>query len=297
MNPGERPVWTPIFKPKPQAKKPYDVIPLRYLADSLRESNAFVQFLLSRFDQQIVKDVIARYRVGTIDGFTVYWQVDQQGRIRTGKMIRYDAGTGKRIKTGYCNDWVHAKLKRDGKLSEDFQLEQCFFGSHLLTEKVKTIAIVEAEKTALVASLCLPNCLWLACGGKSILKAHRLQEFQPYRVVLFPDADGFQQWEKEAQEARRKGLEVICSDLLERRLTVEQKTNGWDLADFLLTPKPRPEPGASPVAISVSSLPVNAAVETGWAYWREVFAGHCKRCGDYLKPDGSCDLCRRPLPF
>lgn len=233
-NPVDRSNWTQMVKSKTPVKKPFDVIPTHYLEDSLRQSNAFIQFLLSRFDRDAVTNAIARYKIGTMDGFTVYWQLDRQGRIRTGKMIRYDATTGKRIKDGYCNDWVHARLKRDGKLSGNFNLEQCFFGSHLLTEEVKTVAIVEAEKTAVIASLCLPEYVWLSCGGKSILKAHKLQEFKHKRIVLFPDTDGFQQWEKEAKETRRSGLDVSNSNLLEQRLTSEEKEKGYDLADYLL---------------------------------------------------------------
>jgi len=238
-NPNQRPALTlrKKAKPQPQVRKPFDVIPESFLTDSLQGANPFVQFLLSRFDRNDVQRVADLYRVGAVDGMTVYWQIDQQGRVRTGKMIRHDTHKGKRIKGGgYNTDWMHAKLKRDGVLSEDFNLDQCFFGSHLLTDEVKTIAIVEAEKTAVIASVCLPEYTWIACGGKSILKAERLRRFAHCRVVLFPDADGFAQWSNEAKQARRFGLNIACSDLLEKLLTPDEKAAGFDLADFLLRP-------------------------------------------------------------
>lgn len=29
----------------------------------------------------------------------------------------------------------------------------------------------------------------------------------------------------------------------------------------------------------------------------DLFADNCRRCGDFLQADGSCDLCKLPLPF
>ena len=58
--------------------------------------------------------------------------------------------------------WVHSELKLP-----DFKLRQCFFGEHLLTDKTttKTIAIVESEKTAIIAIHFIPDFIWLATGG------------------------------------------------------------------------------------------------------------------------------------
>lgn len=73
---------------------------------------------------------------------------------------------------------------------------------------------------------------------------------------------------------------------------------------FLANEKNSPSDFSVPVVTSEIATDASIIVagpiynaETSRAYWREVFAGHCKRCGHYLKSDGSCDLCRRPLPF
>jgi hypothetical protein len=218
-------------------KKTFDCVPTEYFLQTLAnyERNAFVQFLDANIESESVLEALKKYFVGTLpDGRTVFWQIDPQNRVRTGKLIAYDATTGKRRKNKLTS-WVHAELKRRGVLSETFELKQCFFGEHLLSiESLKPIAIVEAEKTAVIASILLPEFVWLAIGSKQSLKAERLRRFAGRRIVLFPDADGFELWTKEAERARRIGLRVECSDLIERSATTEEKANGFDLADYLI---------------------------------------------------------------
>ena len=61
-------------------------------------------------------------------------------------------------------------MKYAGQLPENWELTQCLFGEHLLSaidEKQKTVALVESEKTAIIASCIMPKYIWLATGGKS----------------------------------------------------------------------------------------------------------------------------------
>ena len=107
------------------------------------------------------------YRVGTSKhwpGSCVFWQTDINGSVRTGKVMLYDADNGKRVKLPFNHvTWVHSLLKLP-----DFNLRQCFFGEHLLPmNRGKPVAIVESEKTALVAAYYLPEYVWLASGGKN----------------------------------------------------------------------------------------------------------------------------------
>ena len=120
------------------------------------------------------------------------------------------------------------------------------------------IALVEAEKTAVMASLELPDYTWLACGGKSHLSVPKLARYARQRIVLFPDGDGFAQWSQLACQARAQGLDVLVSDLLETELSAAQKAEGWDLADYLLEPEEvaaiAPQPSVRPMA----SVPTNS---------------------------------------
>ncbi len=129
--------------------------------------NNLIQFLKIYFsEEEEVQSVITEYRLGTSkhwEGSTVLWQVNSQNKIMAGKVMLFDVETGKRIKVPHNHiQWVHKLLKL-----KDFVLQQCLFGLHLINEsKKKGIAIVEAEKTAVIISLFLPNYIWLATGGK-----------------------------------------------------------------------------------------------------------------------------------
>lgn len=190
--------------------------------------NSFVNFLLKRFGAEATTKAIERYFIGTSkhwNGSTIFWQIDINGRIRTGKIMLYSTESGKRIKVPFNHiHWVHSLLK-----IEAFALEQCFFGEHLLKDKIKPIAIVESEKTAILCSMYLPDFNWLAVGSLTNLNKAKCEVLRDRNVVLFPDLNGFEKWSLKAKEF---GFKV--SDLLERKATNEQKAKGLDIADYLL---------------------------------------------------------------
>ncbi len=228
-----------VYSPEISAGKPdyidFDVF-RRTLANY--EQNAFVQFLLNLFPEssEMVWQAVKNYFIGTTkDGKTVFWQIDRTGKIRTGKIIAYDAKSGKRRKDVFPN-WTHSELKRIGQIKEDFYLMQCFFGEHLLRgEKSLPIAVVEAEKTAVITSICFPEFIWLAVGAKQNLKPEKLKIFGNRRIILYADADGFTLWQEIASQARRKGFNVRMSELIEKHGTDAEKGKGFDLADYLIS--------------------------------------------------------------
>lgn len=230
------------YSRKNATRKP-DFINKRYLIASIRdyEQNGFVQFLngLFPYDNEAVFEAVNEYTIGTgRNGEAIFWQIDRNRRIRTGKLIAYDPATGKRLKDRSPN-WIHSTLKQAGQLAETFELRQCFFGEHLLSKYPgRSIAIVEAEKTAVIASICkgvFPDLVWLASGGLSNLKAENLARIAKGRkLILFPDANGFDKWQAIALEARNAGIAIKVSDLLETLATSDQKRDGLDLADYLI---------------------------------------------------------------
>ena len=119
-----------------------------------------MNFLHSLFDGATVQGLVDRFGIGTCaDGRTVFWQIDRKGQLRAGKVFRYGAD-GKRDKA-VNPSWVHKALEKRGILPSNFTLKQCFFGKHQLSyETEKPCAVVEAEKTAIIASgiLAQTNC-------------------------------------------------------------------------------------------------------------------------------------------
>jgi hypothetical protein len=115
----------------------------------------------------------------------------------------------------------------------EFELKQCLFGEHLLIDKTKSVAIVESEKTALIASVYLPQFIWLAVGSLASLNAEKCSVLKGRRVILFPDLNGFEKWNSKAKELSYI-TNFTVSDLLERKATDAEREQGLDLADYLM---------------------------------------------------------------
>ena len=124
------------------------------------------------------------------------------GKVRTGKIMQYNPETGRRLKhESGAIDWVHNKLKKSGKLLEDFNLQQCFFGEHLLTiYPNKPVAIVESEKSALIASCIFPDLIWLAAGNLNGLSVEKCQVLKGPVVILYSDLGAFEKWNEKAKK-------------------------------------------------------------------------------------------------
>ena len=227
----------PIQKPRRET----DYIPFRYVEKSASYNSSFVYFLCGLFDRYslespTIERLMQDYALGaTKDGSIIYWQIDTKGKVRTGKVMKYDPNTGHRVKDGSGINWVHAIMKKQGLLPDDYNLVQCLFGEHLLKMyPTKVVALVESEKSALIASGVYLNYIWLATGGKSQLSIDKLKVLQGRTVVMFPDVDGFEYWNNKAKEVEAIGCKVVVSDLLEKNATDEDRANKIDIADWLI---------------------------------------------------------------
>ena len=221
-------------------------------------NNYFVSFLYQHFGTTGANELISRYYIGTSKhwtGATVFWQIDIKGKIRAGKIMLYSPTTGKRIKEPFSHiQWVHSVLKLP-----DYELKQCLFGEHLLRDNTKPVAIVESEKTAIIASAYLPQFVWLACGSLNSLGAERCAALKGKNVVLFPDLKGFDKWKEKAKELAHLARFTV-SDLLESKATERQKEQGLDIADYLLQydvkcfTQPQPQAEISGVNILIDGI-------------------------------------------
>jgi hypothetical protein len=234
-------------KPRPVTppKKPVSLIPFEIFKASLNptefKTNHFVNYLINLFGTEVASELISLYFIGTSkywNGATVFWEIDTQGNIRTGKIMQYSPITGKRTKEPFNHiQWVHKALKYP-----EFELKQCLFGEHLLIDKTKPVAIVESEKTAVIASVYLPQFIWVAVGGKDGLNAEKYSILKGRSITLFPDLSkpkiegkptAFESWSSKAKEFSHIAIFTV-SDLLERKATEAEKQEGFDLADYLI---------------------------------------------------------------
>ena len=168
--------------------------------------------------------------VGTSNQFnssTVFWQMDNTGNIRSGKIMNYDTSTGKRQKNKDGKPlihWAHSVLK-----IPNYNLKQCLFGLHLLNDNVKQVAIVESEKTALIMSIESPNYTWMSTGSLQGFKYEYLAPLKGTAIIAFPDKGGYAQWQKTADILNDKGFDIKVSQFLENK----EYDDGWDLVDVL----------------------------------------------------------------
>jgi hypothetical protein len=116
--------------------------------------------------------------------------------------------------------WVHTVLK-----IPDFNLSQCLFGEHLLRDTTKMVAIVESEKTAIIASCYLPDFIWLACGGSEGLSIDKCRCLRGRTVVLYPDAGMYDKWNDKAK-ALQGNCSVSVSSLIEENATDDERKVG-----------------------------------------------------------------------
>ena len=164
-----------------------------------------------------IDEVLTDYRIGHSqkNGMTIFWQIDNEGKVRTGKMMLYrEDGHRDKREGAYTFDWIHSALFRDKRhpeYDEDKQeMKQCYFGMHLLNAyKVKNVdqavCIVESEKTAVIMAAAYGNNakqVWMACGGLENLNRDKMKPIieQGRRIVLYPDRDGVEKWRQKAQQ-------------------------------------------------------------------------------------------------
>lgn len=202
----------------------------------LEPKSDFVKFLSSLFDGATLERLVNEYRIGTTkNGDTIYFQIDSKGRCRTGKVMKYNPRTGHRIKDPNAKvpiTWVHSLMKQAHLLPENWELTQCLFGEHLLAKYPdKPVGLVEAEKTAIIASAMIPDLVWVAVGGKTQL-GDKVDVLEGRVIIAFPDIDGYDAWKQKCAE--RPYLNIQVSDLLQRNATDEDIKIGADIADILV---------------------------------------------------------------
>ena len=186
------------------------------------ENKNFIGWLIQNFPDQ-AEVAINKYSIGTAkDGSTIFWNVDQNGNVRTGKVIKY-LSNGKRDRTTFPT-WVHSKLKLSGTY------RPCLYGANLINDySLDTIiCIVEAEKTAIIGSILYPEYLWLASGGAKALTPGKAEVIRGRNIILITDAD---EAGREGAERNRKILEqLICQvEILD---LFPGMNDGSDLADI-----------------------------------------------------------------
>jgi hypothetical protein len=211
--------------------------------------------------------MLNNYAIGVSrDGLTVFWQIDEQARVHTGKMMRYKPDGHRDKDSDYNFDWVHSKLFRQHVYNEDeYDYDTCLFGQHLLPFCPNAqIHLVESEKTALIMATYYGNMsrnLWLATGGLQFFDRKHIQVLidQGRDIVVYPDKDGSRVWsERTYQLCKETGYDKLkvnptivsnewreedgkkadIADITIRKMTNDRRTKGKAVLTDMISENP-----------------------------------------------------------
>lgn len=187
-----------------------------------------------------------RYRLGASkQGGVIFWQIDQEERVRDGKVMYYGPDCHRLKDKQHHPTWVSTLLRqRDPFPDSPHETSHCFFGLHLLGVAGGAVCVVEAEKTAVIMSELYPQYIWLAAGGLGELQADKFRPLRGHKVILFPDTDpdgiAFKRWSDAAtlviqQSFWEDSPPIRVSPVLELYASPSQKSRKIDLVDFIFT--------------------------------------------------------------
>jgi len=216
---------------------------------------AVVGCRLLTWDQML--EATVSYRLGASrKGGVIFWQIDSEERIHDGKIVYYQPDCHRSKQKGQHPTWVSTMLKRREPFANATnRSSHCLFGLHLLGEEkarlcgdrqaVKSVAIVEAEKSAVILSQLYPQHIWLASGGLGELQVDKFRPLRGRKVVLFPDTDtdgtAFTRWYETARQVMAEEMwdespPIHVSPILEQKASAEQKARKIDLIDYFFEP-------------------------------------------------------------
>lgn len=254
-------VYVPPLKPLKAVKKPVNYIPAEVLNDTLKgyNENVFLHNLRKNIPYPFTDDDLQRtfnmYKLGTItkgyrNGAITFPFIDQWNKCRTIQVKQFDENNHT---TG--TDFLHSMIEKESdqlpewlvKYKENELKVSCLFGEHLLKKYPRNpIGLVEAPKTAVYSTLYFgfpedeSKFIWLAVYNLSSLNYDKCKVLEGREVVLFPDVAiegrAFKLWSEKAEELKKKitGVKIHVSEFLEKVATDQDRTEGIDLADYLI---------------------------------------------------------------
>jgi len=195
------------------------------------EKNNLILFLKRKFKPDLIVKAILNYHIGTSKHFdggsTVFWQIDRYGNIRGGKIMKYNPDNGKRVKKPFNHiTWVHSVMNL-----KDYNLQQCMFGEHLLRKNQdRTVAVVESEKTAIIASMVYPDVVFVSVGGCQNFSVDLLKPLKERNVIIFPDNGKYDEWSEKVKSISHLFKHYSVSHIMEQ----QAEELGEDIGDLIL---------------------------------------------------------------
>jgi hypothetical protein len=224
------------------------VLPMSMVERTQNAANADTDILIRWIMDMINWDYVQRKRISEVlkdyhvghgkHGHTIFWQIDENGDVRTGKMMKYKSDGHRDREASWNFDFIHATLSRHWDEEKHEMTDEppypyphlydpdkqepvlTFFGMHLLNKYPNaTVNIVESEKTAVLMAIAYGNHatqVWMACGGLEMLSRERMKPIieQGRKVVLYPDRDGIAKWKAKAKQIGYDQIHVDTDPVL-----------------------------------------------------------------------------------
>ena len=192
--------------------------------------------------QEQMNHAALRYHLGmSRDGGVIFWQIGFLNEMYEGKIMYYRSDCHRdhdHLPTWVLSELHNFYLRDNPELIFALQSTHCLFGMHLLDEPGRSpVAVVEAEKTAVIMSEIYTDFLWMAAGGMNELTPTKLFPLKGRKIILFPDTDeeglAYANWYKICRESERF-LEhpIYLSSLLEQKASPDQKRRKIDILDY-----------------------------------------------------------------
>lgn len=174
-----------------------------------------------------------------------HWEKGQSSHCLFGLHLLYDEQYELSDYDGLgIEAWIKCmKTKFSAVNGSRFRVKNNNFPFSILNSQLtKAVAVVEAEKSAVILSEHFPEYLWMATGGLGEVQAEKFRPLRGRKVIFFPDTDpdgtAYRRWYEAAQEVQRQlwwedSPPIYVSPILEERATAEQKERKIDLVDFL----------------------------------------------------------------
>ena len=217
----------------------YTFIPMNKVDELVSYDNSLCRCLMKMFSAEAVKALTEEYRLGCYsmydtDDYTVFPNIDCQGRVHNLKVQHYDTNlhSPRFAHSDKGTVWLGRIWADNGLLPKEAVFSSnCLFGEHLLSlHPSARIALVESPKNALYGALVFPQWLWVAVGNKHQLKREVLKPLQGRDVAVIPDADGVELW-TETLSHLADLANFSVSDFCKRVGGTDQPK--YDIADYL----------------------------------------------------------------
>ena len=145
-----------------------------------------------------INQVLAEYYVShSRDGYTIFWQIDEEGNLCDGFMKLFSLyGVVEKL------DSISERLYKAGMIDIKRQIiSLCFFGQHLLTKYPKAnINIVESDVDAIMMAIYwgMPDQeIWLSSNYyDTLLYGLNKPPFQGRKIGLYPNFENIERWQE-----------------------------------------------------------------------------------------------------